>query len=188
MSTDPNFRQRALAIVQAAEHMTASSAPPDAGDDTLTIFDAEALAAEIVAHAREGATTGPPSYLVDGPRLVQFLRALASGNYRETAADLARIHPRTVALWCSRGEEEPESTYGVVYRIIRHAEAVAEAEARHRISEAGKMPHLWTANAWGLERKYPDRWAKRPDHNESGLTVMVGGGGQVNIGVVQREP
>ncbi|HVL66762.1 MAG TPA: hypothetical protein VM364_05815 [Vicinamibacterales bacterium] len=186
MSKDPEFRRRALAIVAAAEVMGRPDG--DEGDDFIAM-DADALATEIVeayeAHGRSPAG-GAPSYLADHPRLVRLLRALAAGNYRETAADLAMIHPRTLQLWCERGEKEPETVYGVVYRIIRHAEAVAEASARHRIAEAGKAPHLWAANAWGLERKHPDRWARKAEDNNAPRVIVQIGVGADDIRVGHR--
>ena len=43
---------------------------------------------------------------------------------------------------------------------VQQAEAVAEAERVRLILKAGKYDD-WKANAWYLERKYPERWGRK---------------------------
>ena len=61
--------------------------------------------------------------------------------------------------------------------IKKHFErAIAHGELTlvQRIADAGRDPKFWTANAWLLERKWPDRWAKKPEDAGDRITVNVG--------------
>ena len=173
MSNDPLFQRRALEIVKAAEAMTEKSGKSREDDEPPFPFDADELADEIVkAQQAEGTAS---SHLSNPDKVATLLRALAMGNYRETACNLAGIAPRTLQDWLQRGEGNADTPHGALYRAVHYAESLAEATARHRIDLAGRHPQFWTANAWALERKSPDRWGKRGDEgNVPKVVVQIG--------------
>ena len=70
-----------------------------------------------------------------------------------------------------KGEADPDSAYGEFLQLVRLAEAAGEAANVKVIREASHDSKQWTAAAWLLERKYPDRWGKRD-------RITVGGDGQ----------
>ena len=95
--------------------------------------------------------------------------ALASGCYRETAAEHAGIGVSTLYRWLETGEadwEEGKTTpHRELWEAIKKAEADAEVGAVALIRKAA--PDSWQAAAWLLERKHPGRWGRhdRVDHD-----------------------
>ena len=59
-----------------------------------------------------------------------------------------------------KGESTSSGAYVEFLEAVKKAEAEAEALRVSRISKAGKEGN-WQADAWYLERRYPDRWGKR---------------------------
>lgn len=103
-------------------------------------------------------------------QIVSYLRA---GAYVETAAAAAGIAKDTLYAWLRRGAagEEP---------FARFAAAVEEAQAKSELRDLaiiGKAAETeWTAAAWRLERKYPDRYGRRARIEHSGhdrVTIAV---------------
>jgi transposase len=85
---------------------------------------------------------------------------ISQGNYLDTSCRLAGIDYSTFRGWMVKGEQEGKGEYFEFLRQVRLAEAQAEAERVRLILQAGKLDD-WKANAWYLERKYPDRWGKK---------------------------
>jgi hypothetical protein len=108
----------------------------------------------------ERVETGRPPLAT--PELVASLVAcIADGNFRETAAALVGISPRTLSRWMAKGKKDPDGPYGHVYSAIVRAEGTAEGGAVKRIcdagdAEGGSVDHL----KWWLERKFPERWGR----------------------------
>lgn len=104
-------------------------------------------------------------------RVVQALRA---GNYIETSCDFAGISVGTYYGWCARARAELESVENGERRKVRKKEepfvkfleavkkarSTAEVESVARIRKAGG-DGAWQADAWFLERSFPDRWGRR---------------------------
>lgn len=86
----------------------------------------------------------------------RILKAIREGNYREVAAQWAGVAPETLYRWLSR-DREP-------YRQFRHALLEAEQAAEIRmVARIMKMAEKDPNHAkWWLERKFPDRWGRRP--------------------------
>lgn len=166
------------------------STPPPEEDEGEVPFDAAALAAEIVeAYERERPDTGGPSVLGDVSKLTIFLRVLSGGNYISAAADAARIGQRTVRRWLELGDAGPaDSLYGITASIIRHAEAIGEVRAREWIGRAGRHPQFWAANAWGLERRSPDRWGRRTDDSSVPKVIVQIGVQAGDVQVTLTDP
>lgn len=90
---------------------------------------------------------------------------IAQGNYLDTACRLAGVDYSTFRGWMVKGEHEGKGEYFEFLRQVRLAEAQAESERVRLILQAGRLDD-WKANAWYLERKYPERWGKK-DHIEA---------------------
>ncbi|MBE3576893.1 MAG: hypothetical protein IMX00_04305 [Limnochordales bacterium] len=93
-------------------------------------------------------------------RIKILVDAVAAGNYYETACALAGITYRTFAKWREKGERAKSGIYFQFVQDLKRAEAFAEAERIKRIREAAKEGN-WQADAWWLERRYPERWGRR---------------------------
>jgi len=96
-----------------------------------------------------------------------IVAAVRRGNFLETAAALAGIDAATVRRWVKRGAAAPESIYGQFTVAVKRA--LAESEDRdltalERAAEEG----VWQARAWRLERRFPDRWARRARYEHTG--------------------
>jgi hypothetical protein len=89
-------------------------------------------------------------------RICQLLRA---GCYAERAAAASGIDQSTFYRWLQRGEQEEDGLYREFRDAVKSAEAEAEARAVTIIQLA--MPGDWKAAMTWLERKFPERWARR---------------------------
>lgn len=85
--------------------------------------------------------------------------ALEEGHYREVACRLAGIDRKTLLNWLKRGSREKNGLYRELFEAVERAEAKAEEFHLKNIKDASKKN--WFASAWYLERKHPERWAKR---------------------------
>ncbi len=107
--------------------------------------------------------------------------AVRSGNYIHIAAAVAGVHRDRVNEWMKRGSREIErvakhSRYRVQKTERPYVEfsaamdkALAEAEAHHLgVIERASAQGQWTASAWILERRHPDRWGRRTQHEVTG--------------------
>lgn len=121
-----------------------------------------------MATKREGAATkttrekkkpGPKGKLTP-ERSRKIIKAIKEGSPHETAAASAGIAPSTFYDWLAKGEQYETGVYREFAEKIRQAEAIAESERIRRINKAGKEGD-WKADAWYLERRYPDKWGRR---------------------------
>lgn len=101
--------------------------------------------------------------------IAQYLRA---GNYIETTAALVGIHRDSIYEWLKRGNAEiervsksnrarirkREEIFVEFTDTVKKAQAQAEAMLVSLIGQAAQKN--WTAAAWRLERKYPDKWGR----------------------------
>ena len=88
----------------------------------------------------------------------KIVDAISEGNYLETAAAIGGVTYTTLNNWMKKGESTSSGAYVEFLEAVKKAEA--EALRVSRISKAGKEGN-WQADAWYLERRYPDRWGKR---------------------------
>lgn len=121
------------------------------------------------------------------PKLTPAVRqalvdAIARGQSRAVATELAGIGERTLFRWLARGRSENKGEYWQFWQEIKKAEAQAVAEAVSVIRRAAERDEVtvkrtvgpdgsvttvtttrtvldWTAAAWWLERRYPREWA-----------------------------
>ena len=101
--------------------------------------------------------------------IAQYLRA---GNYIETTAALVGINRDSIYEWLKRGAAEQErliknprarlrkreELYVEFSDTVKKAQAQSEAMLVGLIGKAASKN--WTAAAWRLERKFPDKWGR----------------------------
>jgi len=103
--------------------------------------------------------SGRPTKLFN-PRVRQtIIDAIRNGCYIHVAARAAGIDRATFFRWMADGEQQKSGVYRDFYDEVKTVEAACEAESIRVIQTAGLT--TWTARAWFLERKYPERWARR---------------------------
>jgi hypothetical protein len=100
-------------------------------------------------------------------RIVDMIRL---GSYAIVAAKANGIGESTYFQWTKRGREAEWNPDGTLVNqddrpYVEFAEAVKEAEAAAEVQSVGVIRQAgqttWQAAAWYLERKYPDRWARK---------------------------
>jgi hypothetical protein len=104
-------------------------------------------------------------------KIGRLVDLLVQGNYRETAAKIVGISSRAIRLWMEKAEDGHER-YQAVAQVIQIAEGLAEASAVRNIMAAGKHPQFWASSMTYLERKHPEKWARRQE-DSSGPKVQV---------------
>ncbi len=80
-------------------------------------------------------------------------KAVRAGNYLDSAARSAGVHPSTLYRWLQRGDEETEGIYYDFAQEVRRAEAEAEVHAVAVLRKA--MADDWRASLAYLERRHP---------------------------------
>lgn len=88
--------------------------------------------------------------------ITEYIKA---GNYPEVAASLAGVSRATFYNWLKKGHEHKTGIHHDFLDSIKEAEDYAEAAAVERIRRSGK--DNWTALAWWLERKHPQKWGRQ---------------------------
>ena len=109
-----------------------------------------------------------PKFIKDPNILRKLCKYIRQGNYPTTACRMVGITYQTFINWIKAGESEETPDYVMFLNKIREAEGKAEAGRLKTIRQAEVTD--WRAAAWQLERRHPERWAKR-EHN----TIEVGG-------------
>lgn len=124
-------------------------------------------------------------------RLARIVKGIKQGLSYEKAAHRAGLSDRAVKQYRDLGAQAAEKLVrgepltareDAMYRFNRatmRAEAAWEGRTLRSISMAGDAdPKHWTAKAWMLERRYPDRYGRRErvdhDHKHK-ITVTIGG-------------
>ncbi len=127
--------------------------------------------AHAIASRYVPAATGRPSGIGNPETLTAFLQAVEDGNYLEIACELADISKETFRQWSQRAEagEEPHKA---LLAAVKRAAARAEAAEVAKVRAAGKDPRFWAASMTYLERRHPDRWARRSEGSDSPKVVV----------------
>jgi AcrR family transcriptional regulator len=95
------------------------------------------------------------------------------GNYIEVAAAASGISKPTFYKWLHDGANAKVDCLARQFsNAIEKAEAEAEQSGLARIARAKD----WTATAWRLERRHPERWGRRERHEHTGE-----GGGPIEL-------
>ncbi len=129
----------------------------------------------------------------------KILLALGQGNTYEASALYGGVGYSIFREWMKRGEEETEGEFSEFFKAVKKAEAEAEIHSIARIRSAASgqrvliaetvrvtpegeqgternyqyAPPQWQADAWFLERRKPQDWARRERHDVSQTTVNI---------------
>ena len=121
----------------------------------------------------------------------KIVLAIVGGNDNKVAAAHAGIGESTFYAWLDRGRKElarlaassrakpkaSETPFVEFLEAIQKAQADAETRNVALIAKAAQ-DGTWTAAAWWLERKYPERWGRKDRHEVTGkdgndITITV---------------
>jgi len=104
----------------------------------------------------------------------KICNALRAGNHAKVAAEFGGVSESTFYGWLNKGEAANRGIYRKFLESVKKAEADAETVRVARISQAGQSG-VWQADAWWLERKFPERWGRRVQE------ITGAGGGPVEV-------
>jgi len=106
---------------------------------------------------------------------------IKEGNYAKTAAELCGVGETTYYRWLQTGRESKSGKCREFWEAIKKAESFAEAYHVQQILKASKEG-TWTASAWWLERKLPQKWARTDKIEHKGeMDVKNTHEGPVNV-------
>ncbi len=88
----------------------------------------------------------------------KVLQAIGLGGTFEVAATYAGIRRETIWRWVKRGEGERSGRYKAFRDAVKAAEGASAVQALAAIRAAAKVN--WQANAWLLERRFPDQYGR----------------------------
>ncbi|MCB0383746.1 MAG: hypothetical protein KDD43_00010 [Bdellovibrionales bacterium] len=91
----------------------------------------------------------------------ELCNLIRAGTPYEHATRAVGISTTTFHRWLKDGEKAKSGKYRVFWEAIKKAEGKRVAEALNNIRLAGKKS--WQADAWFLERRYPEQFAKIDD-------------------------
>lgn len=114
-------------------------------------------------------------------RSENILAAISKGATMETAARITGISTVTLDRWLLRGRQpDAPKIYRDFVRDFEKAVATWELSLIKSI-ETAASDGTWTAAAWLLERRFPDRWGKRERLDVRQTTVVS------KLGELKRE-
>jgi transposase len=134
-----------------------------------------------MSHSPRSHAGGRPSKLT--PEIVQKVREiLPVALYIETVAAYLGVDRQTFYNWIKRGEREAkrlqkqkkpaprakEALYLEFFHAVKKALAEGEFHNALLIRTAATDGESWTAAAWLLERRFPERWGQRQRLEHSG--------------------
>jgi len=150
--------------------------------------DLASLAQDIAAAYRPP-PTGRPAGIGNPDTVQELLQAVEDGNYIETACDLAGVPKQTFYEWLKRGETG-ETPFKQFADAIKRASARAEGQEIAKVRKAGEDPRFWAASMTYLERRHPERWARRQEGNDGPKVVVQIGvrDADVQVSLISSNP
>lgn len=141
--------------------------------EILDPIDPESLKPEILKdYERRLKEAGGKHHLVDGnarkrmtglaftpDRAMRIIHLIRQGAPNRTAALATGITEDAFYKWMQKGREGREG-YDQFVVEVEKAQAQGEIERLNRISDAA-INGNWQADAWYLERRYPERYGKK---------------------------
>lgn len=115
----------------------------------------------------KGNAKGRPNLLDNSEEIRdQIVEYVSEGLAFSEACSLVGISRSTMYDYMSAGakkirEGDLDNEQATFFLRVKQAEAFAEKEHLDNVKKAGKIPAFWSASAWFLERKYPDRYGKQ---------------------------
>ena len=101
---------------------------------------------------------GRPSKLTPETQAIIIANMRIGLRYKD-AALAACVTYQTIRNWTARGEKAKSGKYAEFFVAVKRAQAEGERLLLARIQDAARKQ--WQAAAWILERRYPDKWARR---------------------------
>ena len=89
----------------------------------------------------------------------KICNAIKLGCTVENAATIAGVHRTSLMNWLKRGVNAKTGRYFSFFIALKEAKAHSEAALLTQIRTAAQKE--WTAAAWILERRFPERYAKK---------------------------
>jgi hypothetical protein len=89
-----------------------------------------------------------------------IVASVRAGNYLETAASACGVGVSTLRTWLKLGSQKPRSIHARLSDAVTRAQAESISEDLAVIRLAAVNGN-WTAAAWRLERKFPDKYGRR---------------------------
>ena len=90
-----------------------------------------------------------------------ILTIISAGGYVETAAGHAGISKVTVYNWLKRGRAKDCKDAALAQFAADYDATIAKAELLLLQKIQAASHDTWTAAAWILERRFPDRWGRK---------------------------
>lgn len=117
-------------------------------------------------------TPGAPTKFTEETRKT-ILEVVSQGAYLRTACQAAGVSEDSLHRWRRQGAtgEEPFHSFCVA---LEQAEANSVTRRLARIEAAAENGN-WTADAWYLERRYPDEWGRRVQEQRHSGSIEVSG-------------
>ena len=95
----------------------------------------------------------------DKKLISRITASIKAGNHPHTAARAAGLSYRQFVTWLEKGEQDPDSKYGVFFAAIDQADAVSEEALASRFVEATESD--WKATEAYLTRRFPKNWGNK---------------------------
>ena len=93
----------------------------------------------------------------------QICDLIIQGKKISRAALLTGISESTIYRWLALGKREgAEPIYVELVERVREATECSEIELLQRLRIATEKPDHWRATAWLLERRFPEKYGKKP--------------------------
>lgn len=113
--------------------------------------------------APKPATTGRPTLLTPAVE-TSICDHIRAGSHLNVAAQVVGVAPETISEWKQWGRRDeqagkPDTPYARFWKAVAQAEAQSEFAGVMRIRRAGEAD--WRAEAWFMERRFPERWVGR---------------------------
>lgn len=106
------------------------------------------------------------TFLRDTDRVLDFIGALESGLYMREACAIVGVGTATIYGALRQGKidrrAEQDTPFAEFATNVERAMATAEQESLVRIRGAARVnPAFWAADAWWLERRYPEKYGRK---------------------------
>jgi hypothetical protein len=134
-------------------------------------MDLATLANDIASAYTPPTGQGRPAAIGNADTVQELLTYIQDGNYPEVAAELAGVSLRTLQNWIKRGEDG-EAPFDAFMRAVKRASAMAEHVEMGKVRKAGADPRFWAASMTYLERRHPERWARRSEGSDGPKVVV----------------
>jgi transposase len=127
---------------------------------------------------RKGVTMSRPQ-IITKEIIEEICNYIAAGHSYAKSAKLAGIAESTFFRWRTMGQlEGAEDIYTIFYIETQDASDFSESEALQLVRSSAILERNWRAAAWFLERRFPDKYSKRPnqhpqDGNDDGQAILA---------------